>query len=210
MSTQKVSQNRTPEPGYEDIDEYHQMGDKAKKYKLAPGAKFSFDFVEKVAKLKASGVADKDLAFIMGVKPGTIATWKERYPQFARACKEGKELATQNLIAEAFRVATGYEFEERNEKWEEDKEGNRIGKKTVSVFQKRMPANPNLLIFMLCNLDPKNWMAKHKLQIDDNRNIHITLNGKMVSEQIDRLAGKLLGNTKFIESNVIDNEDKHP
>ncbi|KKK64431.1 hypothetical protein LCGC14_2984290, partial [marine sediment metagenome] len=44
--------------------------------KLQKGAKYNYDFVEMASRMVAAGMTEKDLGFVLGVKPGTIKKWK--------------------------------------------------------------------------------------------------------------------------------------
>jgi len=184
-------------------EDYKKFGDPVKQYQLKSHAKFDYSFVEPIARMKAAGLPDDFIAYTLNVHISTLNEWKNRYPQVFTAYHEGKDIATKQLVAKLFRCASGYDYEERNEKWVEDVEGNRTGKKNISVFHKHQPPSPNALFFALCNLDSENWKSKHKIDIDEKRNITIKLDGKIVSEQIEKLAGKLIDNTKVIESKDI-------
>jgi hypothetical protein len=195
------------------MKDWKKIGDPVKKYKLRKHAKFNYDFVELAARLKAAGFTNKDLGYVFNVNQQTVSTWQERYPEFKQACAEGKDLATKYLVAQGLRAACGYEYEDCNEKYtvvpELDKEGKPTGKmvevlKERSVFKKHQAANPQLLIFMLANFDSENWQSVHKIQVDKNENIKIQLDGKVVSKQIDELAGRLIPQSlKKVESHEV-------
>jgi len=209
-------------PGEENKKEWSKLGDDVKKWKIKKGAKFDFNFVEMAARLKAAGFSNKDLAYVFNVTNSTLISWQERYPQFKAACQEGKDLATKYLVAQGLRAAAGYQYEDANEKWipvydkennpvfEENEDGELVQKynlKERSVFKKHQAANPQLLIFMLANLDPDNWQSVHKIHVDKNERINIQIDGKVVSKQIDALAGEL-PSVKRIESKEVEVVDE--
>jgi len=176
--------------------------------KIHPNSKFNLDYVDIVSKLKSVGLADKDVGYILGVSKLTINRWKKQFPEFKDAWGEGKETAKSCLVARAFQAAAGFDYIEKNVKVKTKvlADGTEVEYPAeTSEFHKVQPPNPQLLMFLLCNLDPENWKSKHKLEIEDNKTINIRLDGKIVSEQIERLAGKL-ANTKVVESHeVIEN-----
>lgn len=192
------------------------IGDLVKTYPLSRKTKFDFKFIEIAARLKMAGLSDENIAFVLGVNKSTVNAWKKDHPQFKQACQEGKKVATSYVIAQALRAACGYDYEDANEKWvphPEKKEAN--GQplyilKEKSVFKKHQAPNPQLLMFLLCNLDRNNWSSVHKVQVDENKNVNIRIDGKVVAAQIEDLAGKFIEHkTKKVVSKEITDEVKH-
>ena len=215
MST-RGPKNTIWQEGEEGNPEWKKIGDTVKKWKIQKNALFNFEFVELAARLKAAGFSDTDLAYTFNVNKQTVTSWKERYPQFKLACDEGKDIAVKYLVAKGLRAAVGYDYTDYNEKYTTvdvvDEDGKPTGEtkevlKERSVFKKSMAPNPSLLIFMLANLKPDDWQSVHKIQVDKNENINIQIDGKIVSKQIDELAGRLIGkpeNVKEISSKTIE------
>jgi len=201
------------ETPFEAIEKHHPAYIESKKSKkIHRGAKFNYDFVELACRLKAAGFSDPDLAYALGVHHDTIRLWRHRFPEFKKACEDGKKMAVQYMVARGLRAAAGYEYEECNEKYKtvfDPKTGeNKEVLVSKSVFKKYQPPDSRLLMFMLANLDPENWAKSHKIEVDENRNINIRLQGEVASDQISRLAGRLLENPKAVESKVVEKEAK--
>lgn len=175
------------------------------KLKVHPGAKFNFTHVEVAARLKAAGFSNEDIGYAFGLSRSTIQQWVKKYPQFERAIKEGKAVAKNHIVAKAFRVASGYEYEESNEKY--DKEGKLVSR---SVFNKHQPPNPKIIMWLLCNLEPETWKSEHKILVEKENNITVKLDGKIASKQIETLAGKLLEvpPKKVINATVTDTDPR--
>lgn len=196
------------------LKDWEHLGDKVKRYKVHPAARFSYDYVEVAARLKAAGFTDADVAYALAVSPTTVAAWKKKYPQFKTACEEGKSIAVNYLVAQGLRAAAGYDYTESNEKYkvEVDEDGE---EHTVLVsrskYNKHQSPDSKLLMFLLSNLSPEKWRISHKIDIQEDRRVNIKIDGKIVSEQIDKLAGSLNDNIKQIEAKVIDidNEAKN-
>jgi len=189
------------------------FGDEPITKKLSRNTKFNFEYVEIAARLKAAGLSDENIAFVLSVTPLTIHNWKEQYPQFKKACEEGKKIATGYVIAKGIKAACGYDYEDVNEKWIPHPGGTEVNGQPVyvlkerSVFKKHEAPNAQLLMFFLSNMDPENWKARHKLEIDENKNVNIRIDGKIVAEQIESLAGKFLeGTAKHVEAKEIKSE----
>jgi len=183
--------------------------------KLKGKPEFDMNFLEVATRLSAAGVKEADIAFFMGVEQKDIDRWKKKVPQFAKPQTDGKNLAKTYLIAQGLRAAAGYDYVETNVKYKHKvlDDGTCVRyPDEVSEFHKHQPPNPQLLIFMLCNLsrqlddDKDKWTSAHKIEVDKNEHLTITLNGAVASDQINKLAGKIIEveSRKRIESKVID------
>ena len=171
-------------------------------FQLKPNAGFHTKYIEMAARLKAAGCSIEDIGVIFGFSESTIKAWARSYPAFKKAIDEGRKLAGKYVLAQAFRAACGYDYEEWNEKF--DKEGNSLGK---SVFHKHAEPNPKLIMWLMCNLSPEEWKSEHKITVQNDQNINVKLDGKIASEQIMRLAGKLVEDQpkrKLIDATVTD------
>ena len=151
-------------------------------------------------RLTAAGFTEKDLAFTFGTTPKAIKGFKRRNPAFKEACTRGKEMARSYLVARGLRQAAGYSYEEHNVKTKTvvNKKTGAIEEQTeTSVFHKHQKGEPNLLMFMLVNLsrmlkDDDPFTSTHKVEIDEHKQIAITLTGKAAAESIAKLAGAFM------------------
>jgi len=180
--------------------------------KIKKGATFNYDFVNVASRLVAAGMTEKDIGYVLGVKPTTIKKWKQRYEEFKLACKDGKEVAKQYIIANGLRAATGYDYEEVDVTHERNLEGKlEIKKKTVKL--RHRPVDKDLLMFFLINLDKDfgNWRNVKSIEVEHtNRNINVDLTGQIESDTIRKLAGAAIKEAdkidtiKRVESTVIE------
>lgn len=69
------------------------------------------EYVAQVRKLCALGAIDDEIADFFDVANRTVRDWRTRYPEFAEACKLGKDVADQRVEDSLFRMATGYRVE---------------------------------------------------------------------------------------------------
>jgi len=159
--------------------------------------KFDYKYVKMVSRLMASGVDQKDLAFVLGVQPETISRWKSKYPTFRKAIEDGKEMAVSHLITTGLRAATGYDIEETTTEYEKkDNEWVEVKKKVVK--KQREPAS-GLLMFFLTNLAPEQF--KKRMEID-SKSVKVNLKGEDVAAGIQELAGKL----SSMDGDIVDAE----
>ncbi len=178
--------------------DWKKIGDRPSAYAIHPQSSFNFKYVEMAARLTAAGFSLKDIGYAFGMSARTISTWSEKHPQFKRALEEGRSVAKSHVVAKALKAACGYEYTETNEKYypsktDTDDDGSPVMiLKDRSVFNKHQAPNPKLIMWLLCNLDPDTWKSEHKILVGKEETIHIKLDGKMASKQIEALAGKLM------------------
>ncbi|WP_157218583.1 hypothetical protein [Flavisphingomonas formosensis] len=78
---------------------------------MSPPTRYSPALIPAARTLAARGALDKDLAAAFGVHFKTIREWKQRHPDFAAACKLGRDAADAAVERALFRRATGYDRE---------------------------------------------------------------------------------------------------
>lgn len=195
--------------------DYEKWDDPVKVYKVRKRARFNYDYVMVAARLVAAGFTEIDLAYALDVKPRTIKSWKDRYPQFKKACGNGKVIAKAYLVSKGLRAACGYNYDE--ETWVErvtgvDDEGNDIREmvctKRVNKYQK---PDAGLLTFFLINMCPEEFSNTKTINVNETKkSMNLELTGTIESDQIKEFAGKLLvaadklDKSKKVESKVID------
>ncbi len=181
--------------------------------KLKKGAKFNFDFVEIASRMVAAGMTERDIGYVLGVKPTTVQQWKQRYPEFKSATdskSSAKKIAVAHLVANGLRSATGYDFEEVDQVLQPNSDGEMVVKKETRKLKHHSP-DKDLLMFFLLNLSDEYHNVK-SIQIDQTKKqINVNITGRLESSDIRRLAGAafqtadaLDKKTKVIESKVVD------
>jgi hypothetical protein len=185
--------------------------------KLKTGSAIDMKYVDIATRLAASGLTETDIAYILGVKFKDIQRWKRNTPLFKTGLENGRRLSKSFLIAQGLKAAAGYNYVETNVKFKTKvlEDGTTVRYPAeVSEFHKHQASNPQLLMFMLCNLsrqlgdeEEHTWVSQHKMQINSEKNIKVTIDGNLASKQINNLAGKILEQErKKIESKVVKNE----
>jgi len=175
--------------------------------KIHPLSQYKPEYAEMASRLIAAGFTRKSLGYLLGVCSDTIDNWRTKYPEFAAAYTEGKSGQLKRLIAKGLLEAAGYDYETSKTKTIHDAEGNLV-KTETTTFKNKQPANHNLLMFILCNIDRQlgsdDWRSKHTLEVD-NKTLNVTIDGKIVNEQIERLAGRIFSDSpnKVIESHEV-------
>lgn len=170
---------------------------------------YRLEYNEIAERLVAAGFNTKDLAFTFGVTAKTIHNWKRKNPDFKRACNQGKEIVKKKLVAAGIKQALGYDYVSSKTVDKFNKAGEPITEKTT--FVQHQAGNHNLLTFLLMNIarqDGTNeWQLPKQISQIEQKNVTLKIDGKLASEAIDRLAGKLLEDKpkKRIESKEIEN-----
>lgn len=161
---------------------------------IASNSKYKPEYTETAARLIGAGFSQKSLAYLLGVEQGTIKDWKNRYPEFEEACSDGKRSIKRRLVSNGLLESLGYEYETSKTKEIRDAGGNLV-KTEKTTFKNKQPPNHNLLMFILCNLDRQigddDWKSKHSIEVD-SKTLNVSIDGKIDSEQIKKLAGKIL------------------
>ena len=184
--------------------------------KLKKGATYSYDFVQVAARMTAAGMTVKDVGFVLGVKPTTVTKWKERYSEFGEACRDGKEIAKQYLVANGLRTALGYDYEEVDQVFVKDTEkGDLVLQKETRKLRHR-PVDKDLMMFFLINLDrgQGNWKNVKSVEIEQKKTTtNINISANLESSDIRKLAGVAFKEAdrvdrmaKKVESKVIEAE----
>lgn len=159
---------------------------------------YKSDYADITSRLAAVGFTESDIASTLGVPLVALRSWKKTFPDFKTAWKGGKRNQLCRMAAKAMLEAFGYDYVTTKTETTEDAEGN--AKTKTTTFTNHQALQPNMAIFLLCNLsaqlgldDTENWRSRQKMEIESH-NVSLTITGEAVAGQIERLAGKLLGN----------------
>jgi predicted transcriptional regulator len=193
--------------------------------KIRKGAKYNMEFVQIAARLVAAGMTEKEVGFVLGVKPATIKQWKRRYEEFKAATdnkSSAKQIAVAHLVASGLQAAMGYDYEDvdqtmkriPNLKWDADDPESEewifvIEKETRKT--KHRPPDKDLLQFFLLNLTDEYRNTKSITIEETKKTLNLNITGHLESGDIRKLAGAAFKTadsmdkeTKMVESKVVD------
>ena len=102
------------------------------------------------------GLTDKEIAKRLGVCKRTVDTWKNLYPEFKAAIKEGKKQPDDLVEAKLFQRATGYSYPE-------DKIMQYEGEPVIVQTIRHIPPDVVAQIFWLKNRRPDQWRDRHQI-----------------------------------------------
>jgi hypothetical protein len=109
----------------------------------------------------AFGATDEQMAKFFNRDVATIERWRNKHPEFAEACKDGKMAADSEVVASLFQRAKGFS------KVVEEVHKTKDGVKVVEV-EKYFPPDTVSMIFWLKNRQPTLWRDKPDMEININ------------------------------------------
>jgi hypothetical protein len=139
------------------------------------GRKPLWDELDIPSKLEAiqgwclQGSTDIEIMEMLGVKRDTFYKWKKERPEFSEALKRGKDIANGELLNAAFRQAKGY-YQTVTEPMKVRQDD---GSETIEMvtYDKFIPANNTMAIFMLKNRIPEHYKDKHEVNHEGKVNL---------------------------------------
>lgn len=148
------------------------------------------------------GATMEELADMLGVGKTTLYEWRSDYPEFADALRAGRHVSNGELLNAAFRNSTGFKYTEREavryktyEEFRNPKTGEMelksVEKVKVVDVERFVPANANLLQFMLTNRLPDQY--KKKEHVEHAGSIGQGDYGYMTDEELDAALNELEG-----------------
>jgi len=121
--------------------------------------KYDNTFPARAQKLAQDGLMEDEIAKQLGVSVATFATYKNLYPEFLYALKQGKAPIDDAVESALLRSATGYDLDYVEE--ELDASGKVVKTKRGSTHVK---PNPTSMIFFLKNRRPDKWRDKQEIE----------------------------------------------
>ena len=110
------------------------------------------------------GATDKEIADAFDIAVSTLYEWKNTYPKFAEAMRNGKMPADAEAAEGLHKRAKGYSYKEVSYEQIDNTDKQR---KKVTV--KVVPPDPGAAINWLKNRRPDQWRTPDNIDIDDKR-----------------------------------------
>jgi hypothetical protein len=177
-----------------------------RKNKVRKGAKFEkVSTLPIIRSLVGLGFTAEDIGIVLGVSANTLSSWKQRYPEIYEANKEGKQILKGLICAEMIRCALGYDYDEIDEEYLVNEDGEIVLQpdgskvKKIKSHHKKQQANPDLLKFIANNLMPETF-PRTPVQVEANI---LQIIGDSEPDRLKAFAGRLLElgqETKKVES----------
>jgi hypothetical protein len=138
-----------------------------------------------IKNLSAKGCNLPEIASLLGVRLGTLKQQLLRVPTLQEALVQGRDEATQRMVAAMFKAAVGGNIYQKIVEKIDYK-----GRKHTTVITCEAPPNPTLMIFWLTNRDKDNW--SHVRQILKESTVKHTYGDASESSKIARLSRDIL------------------
>lgn len=127
------------------------------------------EFAEQTRKLCLLGATDMELADFFGVCRATISNWKNQYPEFLEAMRDGKTKADAQVAHALYNRATGAEWIE--EQAIKIKTGPNSETVEIVTLRRAAPPDTAAAIIWLKNRQPDKWRDTQAIQgLDKNGN----------------------------------------
>ena len=155
-------------------------------------SKYQDDFPEIAAGMCRMGATDRELANTFGVNVSTIFDWKHRYPLFAEALKNNKQITDTTVENALLKRAMGYEYEEEERTFSMDAEGKKIGTAKLKKTKKQVAPDVTAQIFWLKNRKRAEWRDVRSNEITgqdgaplktENVVVYIPSNGRVCTNE---------------------------
>jgi prepilin-type processing-associated H-X9-DG protein len=159
----------------EEVEEVAEEVEEAPKESKKTGRKSLYYELEIPDKLEAirgwalSGMTDKEMYTMLEISHETFYRWKREHHEFNEALKKGKDIANGELVNSAFKQATGYYVEVTEPM--KVKRGQDYEAIEMVTYQKFIPANNTMNIFMLKNRMPEVYKDKQHTEHSGGVNI---------------------------------------
>lgn len=101
------------------------------------------------------GLVDTQIAKNIGIAPGTLYAWKNKYPEIDESLKRGKAVVDFEVENALLKRALGYEYEETKVIVEKDEAGR--DRKRQEKIIKHVPPDSTSIIYWLKNRQPDVW-----------------------------------------------------
>lgn len=116
------------------------------------------------------GLVDEQIAHNLGINVSTLYDYKNKYPEFSEALKNGKDDIDVQVENALLKRAIGYEYVEVTEELMES--GNMKVTKRVT---KQVVPDTTAQIFWLKNRRPQAWRDKQDIGLEGDLNIKVSL-----------------------------------
>ena len=149
------------------------------------------DGLARIVEWCGEGRVDKQIAQMIGITPGTLCEWKNRFPNIAEAFKTGRSQWFATALPEvenaAYKLATGYSYDEITRERREVSDGVYELVETKRVT-KHQPANPVSNMYWLQNRAPDVWKDRRNVgaEPDDSGETGVVALASVTDEGVSR------------------------
>jgi len=166
--------------------------DKERKFCLPERTQYDANWLPVIQNLSALGFPAADIGMILGYSGKNardfIKNLRKNYPDVAEAIRTGVKMANSFLVAQMYKSACGYDYDEVDFKYTHNEDGSIKNKIETGGKKKRYSGSPQLAMFLAANKMPESFV--NRLEISKKSNLNLF--EEVPKDAIKRLAGKLL------------------
>lgn len=129
------------------------------------------DKLEVIQGWARDGLTDEQIAHNMGISTTTLYDYKNKYPEFAKALKKGKEVIDREVENALLKRALGYTYQETTQELVKNPETGEVELRSTKKVTKHVKPDTTAQIFWLKNRKPDQW--RDTKEIDVNANIKL-------------------------------------
>ena len=122
------------------------------------------DGLLKVQGWARDGLSNEQIAHNIGITAKTLCEWQNRFGEFRKALKKGKEVVDREVENALLKRAMGYETVEEVEEPVEDKETGEVQMRVTKRVKKQVAPDVTAQIFWLKNRKPAEFRDKHDVE----------------------------------------------
>ncbi len=183
-----------------------------RKFVLPKQAHLDLALLPVIQNILAMGGTEADVGMIVGFQGEDARDWLHNRAKSSEdvklAIKAGHRMANALLVAQMFRSAIGYDYDETVDEYKYyDHAGTKLKKPvkvSTKVYKKHQPGNALLATFLSENRMPD--LFKRRVELT-KKNLNFNVDVEATADQIAELAGKVVefaNERKQIKSTVID------
>jgi len=129
--------------------------------------KYTNRFPERVEIMARSGMIEVDMAEQLGVSVPTFEAYKQKFPEFLKSLKRGKETVDDIVVAKLLTRALGYSYDETvKERILTKGEEKSYAMAITKVTTKHVHPDVTAMIFWLKNRRPDEWREQKHVDPD--------------------------------------------
>ena len=127
-------------------------------------SKYDPSYPKQAGKLCDLGATDAEIAAFFEVSVSTISLWKNTYPEFSEALRDGKKNADDRVVRSLYQRAIGFEHEAVKIFMPAG-----ASEPVYAPYMERVHADTTAAIFWLKNRRKDEWRDKHEISGDPDR-----------------------------------------
>lgn len=140
------------------------------------------DYVRMALPLGEACLTDLQVSKILDVSTWTLNDWKKKYPKFASALKQGKEMSDEMVEKSLYQRAVGYSHPDVDIRTVAI--GGGVSQIVKTDIVKHYPPDPTSCIFWLKNRQPENWRDRQEVVGADGGPVMVVLQAKFNPEEV--------------------------